>query len=167
MGFKLTTKLPGSTKSDGPWSARHDPDGFPQWTGVGLHRGSFRCPGWAKDLHWRVIRPPFRAERLSAIPTFWSNPEYPVTLQMAYFTIFILIQTCVAYRLKDDLSALLSAAPITEIRRQIERMPHDINPCATPFDNQNHAINQMSGCSGVNYWHKRREINDNEIKAFP
>ena len=54
---------------------------------------------------------------------------------------------------------------LMQIRCRIERMPHDIDPCTTPFDHQNHAIYQVSGCPGVNYWHKRRKIDDNEIKA--
>src|SRR5262245_49620518 len=54
---------------------------------------------------------------------------------------------------------------LTQMRCHIERMPYNVDLCTTPFDHQNHAVHQVSGCPSVNYWYDRRKIDDNEIKA--
>ena len=179
MGFKLTTKLPGSTKSR--WSlVRSSSILMAFLSGHGVRPPiavrSAVLVG-TKDLQFGVIRAaiPEAPKRVVSYPNVLvESPEYPlVTLQISIICIiFILIHTLVLHIVFEKTIHLCFVERSTnnslmQIRRQIERMPHDINSCATPFDNQNHAINQMSGCSGVNYWHKRREINDNEIKAFP
>src|SRR6516165_4341923 len=55
---------------------------------------------------------------------------------------------------------------LMHIRCRLECMPYDVDLCTTPFDNQNHAVHQMSGCLGVYYWHKRRKINNNQFETF-
>ena len=47
---------------------------------------------------------------------------------------------------------------LMQIRCRIERMPHNLDLCTAPFDRQNHAVHQVSGCLGVNDWHERRQI---------
>src|SRR5262249_31188253 len=54
-----------------------------------------------------------------------------------------------------------------QIGYRLERMLHNADFCTAPFDHQNHAVHQVSGCPSVNYWHKRRKIDYYEIKAFP
>ena len=94
------------------------------------------------------------------------------TLQIGIFRIiFILIHTLVLHIVFEKTIHFCFVQRNTndrlmQIRCRIERMPHDIDTCTTPFDNQNHAIYQMSGCPSVNYWDKRGKIRNHEIEAF-